>query len=298
MPRARVGDQQLEYVTSGRSSDPPLLLLMGTGASLVFWDEAFCERLANLGLFVIRFDARDTGRSTRTAQRVPAQISELLAELQAGRLAPGYTLETLAADAVGLLEAVVGDRPAHIVGISQGGALAQIIGLDAPARAATLTMIQGYSSDPATPPPDPKTMAALLGPLPHDRESMIARELQLYRLTGSRSRPPSESWLRQRAERVWAYGYDTSGFLKHLLAVVTAATRKPRLSGIRTPTLVVHGDEDPIIPLSEGQMLAAAIPGARLLTPAGMGHDLAPEFWDQVIEGIARLVSSAGACSA
>jgi pimeloyl-ACP methyl ester carboxylesterase len=212
-----------------------------------------------------------------------------MAELQAGRLVPGYALETLAADAVGLLEVVVGDRPAHIVGISQGGALAQIIGLEAPKRAATLTMIQGYSSDKATPPPDPATMAALMGPLPDDRASMIARELRLYRLTGSRSRPPAESWLRERAERVWAYGYDTSGFLKHLLAVVTAPTRMPRLPSIRTPTLVIHGDEDPIIPLSEGQAMAAAIPGARLLTPAGMGHDLAPEFWDRVIDGIARL---------
>jgi pimeloyl-ACP methyl ester carboxylesterase len=289
MPRARVGTVELEYVPTGDQSDPPLLLLMGTGAPLVFWDDGFCERLGRLGFWVIRFDARDTGRSSRTDIQVPSQIADLLPLLQAGRLTPPYGLDRLAADAVGLLDVLAGQRPAHIVGISQGGALAQIIGLDSPSRAATLTMIQSYSSDPATPPPDPTTMAALTGSIANDHEGMIARELLLYRVTGSRSRPPSETWLRERAERVWHYGYDPSGFLKHLMAVVTSPSRMPRLRAIGAPTLVIHGDEDPIVPLSEGRAIAAAIPGAKLLTPLGMGHDLAPQFWDTVIAGIVDL---------
>jgi pimeloyl-ACP methyl ester carboxylesterase len=290
MPRAQVADVELEYVTTGDPSQPPLLLLMGTGAPLVFWDDTFCARLARLGLFVIRFDARDTGRSTRTAFSVPSQIPDVMAALQAGRLQPGYGLERLAADAVGLLNVLVGARPAHIVGISQGGALAQIIGLDAPSHAATLTMIESYSSDPATPSPEAETMATLMGPMAFDREGMIARELLLYRATGSRTRPPSEAWLRERAERVWRYGFQPLGFLKHLLAVITASNRKPRLGSITTPTLIVHGDEDPIIPLSEGKAIAAEIPGAKLIVPPGMGHDLAPEFWDTVIAAIAAHV--------
>jgi pimeloyl-ACP methyl ester carboxylesterase len=295
MPRARVKEVELEYVTTGNPANPPLLLLMGTGAPLVFWDDTFCERLARLGFWVIRFDARDTGRSTRTDIRVGSQISDLMASLQAGHLSPPYGLDRLAADAVGLLDVLVGERPAHIVGISQGGALTQIIGLDAPARAATLTMIQSYRSDPETPPPDPTTLSALMGPVALDRDGMIAREMLLYRLTGSRTRPPSEIWLRERAERVWQYGFDPSGFLKHLMAVITSPSRKPRLSSIRTPTLVIHGDEDPIIPLSEGRAIASAIPGARFLAPKGMGHDLAPEFWDAVIDGIRGLTGVASA---
>jgi pimeloyl-ACP methyl ester carboxylesterase len=293
MPRARVHDVELEYVATGNPSNPPLLLLMGTGTPLVFWDEPFCERLEALGFWVIRFDARDTGRSSRTDIRVGPQITDLMASLQAGQLAPPYGLQRLAADAVGLLDVLVGERPGHIVGISQGGALAQIIGLQSPARAATLTMIQSYTSDPETPPPDPTTMSTLMGPIALDHDGMIAREMLLYRLTGSRTRPPSEIWLRERAERVWQYGFDPSGFLKHLMAVVTSPSRKPRLGAIRTPTLVIHGDEDPIIPISEGRSIASAIPGARFLAPKGMAHDLAPEFWDEVIDAIRALTGIA-----
>jgi pimeloyl-ACP methyl ester carboxylesterase len=246
-----------------------------------------CERLAGAGFQVIRFDHRDVGRSTKIDAPVPASVPALVAALGAGRLAPPYALDDLAAEAWGLLDAL-GIRAAHLCGISQGGGVAQLMAAQAQDRTRSLVSIAATSANPGLPGPDPGTMALLLDtPRCADVASFVAWQLLVYTKTGSPTRPPDHAWIRRRAERVWEHGYDHDGFLRHLVAVVTAPDRRPALRGLRVPTLVIHGDADPIIPIAAGRDVASCVPDARFVGVPGMGHDLAPEFWEEVVGEIA-----------
>jgi pimeloyl-ACP methyl ester carboxylesterase len=285
MPQARVGDLTIEYRTSGNAADPALVLVMGTAAPLTMWDDAFCDRLAALGRRVVRFDYRDTGRSTHIAQPMPASIPEMMGAFAGGQLEPPYRLEDLADDLIGLLDAL-GIGPVHLLGLSQGGGVATLAAARAPGRVRALTLVATSTAGPDVPPPNAETMAVLLTDLPTDRASFVAWNELMYTKTGGTDPRPDVGWIRARAERTWDHGWSPAGFLRHLLAVISATDRRPLLRDLAIPVSVVHGESDPVYPIATAHQLAQAIPGARLHVVRGMGHDVAPAFWDPVVEAV------------
>jgi len=285
MPRAQVGIHSIEYVSTGDQRAPALVLIMGTAAPLTMWDDEFCEQLAHQGFRVVRFDYRDTGRSTSTAGSMPSSIPEMMAAFAEGKLAPSYRLEDLADDVVGLLD-VLAIEQAHLLGLSQGGGVAQLAAVRAPTRVSALTLLACSTASPDVPPPSPETMSVLLSPLPTDRRSFVDWNVLMYTHTGARSPRPDLDWIRRRAERTWEQGWTAAGFLRHLIAVISATNRKPLLASVRAPTWIVHGDADPVFPVETARQLHEAIPGARLTIVPGMGHDLPPAFWPAVYEAV------------
>jgi len=285
MPQARIGSHTIEYAITGDEGAPAVVLIMGTAAPLTMWDDEFCASLAARGFRVVRFDYRDTGRSSRTPGPMPSSIGEMMAAFAAGTLKPAYRLEDLADDVIGLLDALGIDR-AHLVGLSQGGGVAQLAALRAPGRVNALTLIACSTASPDVPPPRPETMSVLLSALPTDRASFVDWNVLMYTRTGATDPQPDVPWIRRRAERTWTQGWTTAGFLHHLLAVITATNRKPLLASLAVPVAIVHGDADPIFSVVAAQELAAAIPGAKLTIVPGMGHDLPPAFWPVVFGAV------------
>jgi pimeloyl-ACP methyl ester carboxylesterase len=285
MPRAQVGMHSIEYATTGDQRAPALVLIMGTAAPLTMWDDEFCEGLADQGLRVVRFDYRDTGRSTSTPGPMPSSISEMMAAFAEGTLKPSYQLEDLADDVVGLIDAL-GIGQAHLLGLSQGGGVAQLAAVRAPNRIRALTLVSCSTAGPDVPPPSPETMSVLLSPLPTDRASFVDWNVLMYTRTGAKNPPPDIDWIRRRAERTWDQGWTTAGFLRHLLAVISATNRKPLLASLKVPVSIVHGDADPVFPVETARQLARAIPGAPLMIVPGMGHDVPPAFWPVVFDAV------------
>jgi len=285
MAHARVGNLTIEYVMEGAPGAPPLLLLMGTAAPLTMWDDEFCAALVARGYRVIRFDYRDTGRSSRVAAPVPSSIADMMQALASGALSPPYSLEDLADEAAGLLDAL-GIARAHLVGLSQGAGVAQLMAARAPDRVTGLALIATSTGGPNVPPPNAQTMSVLMSDLPTDRDTFVAWNVLIYTRTGATTPAPDVAWIRRRAERTWDHGWDAAGFLRHLLAVVSARDRTPLLAGLRLPVNIVQGESDPIFSVVAAQQVAAAIPDARLRIIPGMGHDIPPPFWDAILEAV------------
>ena len=291
MPSANIngsaGRHSIEYATTGDEHAPALVLIMGTAAPLTMWDDEFCEALAGRGFRVVRFDYRDTGRSTSTPGPMPSSIPAMMAAFAEGRLQPSFRLEDLADDVIGLLDALGIDQ-AHLLGLSQGGGVAQLVAAGAPSRVSALTLLACSTASPDVPQPSPETMSVLLSPLPSDRRSFVDWNVLVYTNTGAKNPPPDVDWIRRRAERTWEQGWTPAGFLRHLLAVITATDRKPLLASLKVPVSIVHGAADPVFPVETAHQLATAIPGARLTVVPGMGHDLPPPFWPIVLEAVGR----------
>jgi pimeloyl-ACP methyl ester carboxylesterase len=287
MPNVQIGSHSIEYVTRGDARAPALVLIMGTAAPLTMWDDEFCEQLCDRGFRVVRFDYRDTGRSSQTPGPMPSSIPEMMAAVAEGRLTPSYRLEDLADDVIGLLD-VLGIRRAHLLGLSQGGGVAQLAAVRAAERVDALTLVASCTASPDVPPPRPETMSVLLSDLPTDRQSFVDWNVLMYTHTGAKRPAPDVDWIRRRAERTWDQGWSAAGFLRHLLAVITATNRKPLLASLNIPATIVHGDADPIFAVTAAHELAAAIPAARMAIIPGMGHDLPPAFWPAVFDAVGR----------
>jgi pimeloyl-ACP methyl ester carboxylesterase len=266
--------------TFGDSGATPLLLIMGAGASMDWWEEDFCRRLADGGRLVIRYDHRDTGQSVSYP---PGN--------------PGYTGDDLVADAVGIL-AALGLGSAHVVGMSMGGALAQILALEHPDRVASLTLISTSPAGPSEPDLPGMTeegrarFAAAGEPDWSDRERLLDHLVALNRAFASPTAPFDDSGTRARWERVLDRTRDIRSTLaNHELAEGSGRWRE-RLPRLRAPTLVIHGTEDPLFGVEHGAALAREIPDARLLTLEGVGHELPPRVWDVVVPAILEHTSS------
>jgi pimeloyl-ACP methyl ester carboxylesterase len=260
----------------GDRADPAILLIAGTSESMLAWAEAFCERLAAGSRFVIRYDHRDTGRSVCYPPG-----------------APEYTGRDLVEDAIGVLDAD-GVASAHVVGISAGGGIAQSVAVHHPDRVATLTLLSTTSiagtGDRDLPPPSDTVKASFTMPPPDwsDRAAVIDYVAAQYRPLTARSRPVAEEFLRDLATRTVDRAVSIASMSNHGLIDQGDSTPPERLAELTAPTLVVHGTEDPLFPYPHGTALAAAIPGARLLTLEHTGHELPPAVWDTVIAAILR----------
>jgi pimeloyl-ACP methyl ester carboxylesterase len=291
MPRATSNGVELEYDTFGERRSRPLLLVMGLGTQMIAWEEDFCQGLAERDFYVIRFDNRDVGLSTHLDELGTPNLAAVMSK----QARSPYMLDDMADDAAGLLDAL-GIPAAHVVGASMGGFISQLLAVKHPEKVLTLTSIMsalGGDDDVAA---SPEVTAALLAPPPPDRDGLIEWGVSMSRLLGG---PLYFEEERSRAMRVRAVdrAVSLSGTLRQLAAIIAAQSRREALGRTRVPVLVVHGDSDPLVPVENGKRTAAAVPGARLVIVPGMGHELPPQVWSQVIAEISELAGSADPAS-
>jgi len=294
MPRARANGIEIEYDTFGKPTDPALLLIMGLGAQMILWDEEFCEQVAARGYHVIRFDNRDIGLSTKFDQ---GGMPNIMAAMSAAMMrkpvedAP-YTLRDMAADAAGLLDALHIDT-AHVVGASMGGMIAQTMAINHPTRVRSLTSIMSTTGNPDLPPAKPEAAAVLITPVPEGREANIERGVSVFRAIGSPGFAFDEEGVRRRAARAYDRCFHPAGVARQLVAIIASGSRKGALGAINIPTLVIHGADDPLVPLAGGLDTAESIPGAEIVIIEGMGHDLPRAAWPRIIDAISNLTARA-----
>jgi pimeloyl-ACP methyl ester carboxylesterase len=288
---ARVGDVELAYETFGVPDRPAMLLVMGLATQMLGWRSAFCEQLAERGFFVIRYDNRDVGRSTKFASHRPPTMGQLL---RRDPRAAAYTLADMADDGVGLLDRLGIDR-AHVAGASMGGMIAQTIAFRHPERVLSLVSIMSNTGARRNGQPALGMYRVLLKRAPRDREGYIAHNMEVFARIGSPGFPRDEDELRATAASSYDRGHDPAGAGRQLAAILASGDRTADLARIAVPTLVIHGTKDRLVAPSGGRATAKAIPGAKLVTVDGMGHDLPRGAWPQVIDAIAENAARAGA---
>ena len=275
MPQVRANGIDIEYESFGRDGDPLILLIMGFAAQLIFWPEALCQGLAAKGFRVVRFDNRDIGKSTHLTGQTAPDPRALFAEVMAGRRPNvAYTLDDMADDAVGLMDAL-GVSHAHIVGASMGGMIAQLVAINHPDRAKSLISIMSTTGRRDLPSGKPETLSVLFRPPDSEsRDDLIEASMLVQKALAGPGFPTSEAEMRLRAERRTDRApFDLPGLARQSAALIVAPPRNALLKQVRCPTLVLHGADDPVIPAAAAKDTAESIPGAELVIIPGMGHD-------------------------
>ena len=292
MPNVRVNGISLEYEEFGEQDSTPLLLIMGLGAQMVMWREAFCRQLAGRGFRVIRYDNRDVGLSTKFREQCP-DPGRLLGDVVQGKnVNLPYTLDDMADDAAGLLQAL-GIPAAHVVGASMGGAIAQLFAIRHPRQVLTLTSIMSSTGNPDLPQPAPEMMALLVKPVPDEREARVQQTLETSRTLSGPGFEFDEAARREMIELSLDRDPDRTGQGRQMLAITSAGSHKEALANIKVPTLVIHGDADPLVPIAGGYDTAEAISGAKMLVIEGMGHSMPEGAWPRMIDSIVELAQKA-----
>ncbi|WGM37446.1 alpha/beta hydrolase [Caulobacter sp. NIBR1757] len=295
MPQLSANGITIEY--DERGSGDPLLLIMGLGAQMTRWPEGFCDQLAARGFRVIRFDNRDIGLSSKMDEAGLPDMAAVFTAFASGQPAPvAYTLQEMSEDAVGVLDAL-GIEKAHIVGASMGGMIAQLVAADFPGHTLSLTSIMSTTGNRDLPTGTPEAMAALSTPAPSphdDMEGFLAAGLKTAHIVGSPGHV-DEAALRERMAADVQRSYYPAGFMRQYAAVLASPDRRPKLKGVKAPTVVIHGDADTLVNVAGAHDTAENIPGAELLIIPGMGHDVPPVFWGQIVEAIEAVASKAKA---
>ena len=278
----RVNGIELCYEEFGAADAPPVLLIMGLGGPMFWWEDDFCSALAGRGFRVIRYDNRDVGRSqpgTSPARLIPAYLR---------RVPPEYSLEDMAADAAGLLQEL-GIERAHVVGVSMGGMIAQLLAIRHPELVRSLVSMMSTTGSRKVGRISAKVAVRMFRKIPDDEDGYIARNIEGFKRIGSPRYFESNLERQQaRARRTYAYGLNPAGTMRQLAAIVAAPDRTAALRNVRVPTTVVHGTADPLVHVSGGKATARAIPGAELVLIPGMGHDMPRELWPVLIDAIER----------
>ena len=283
MPRAHVNGVELEYETVGGPAGRPLLLVQGLGAQLISVEDGLCEELASRGFLVIRYDNRDAGLSSWFD---PARPVNLTAVWGGDHSSLAYTLEDMADDAAGVLDAA-GVESAHVAGISLGGMIAQLLATRYPARVRSLASIMSTTGDRAVGRATGGAASVLVASMPGDREGFIEQAVANAKAIGAGTAFPFDAEaVRRGAARSYDRAYHPKGTGRQFAAILAAGDRTQALGRIRVPTVVVHGEEDQVIAVSGGEATAAAIPGARLLRVPGLGHELPPGFWPTLADAL------------
>ncbi|MCP2270999.1 Pimeloyl-ACP methyl ester carboxylesterase [Actinokineospora diospyrosa] len=276
----------------GDPADPPVLLLMGGGAQMINWPEGFCAELVARGLHVVRFDNRDTGRSSRVEN---GPEPDLRAAMAGDFSSASYTLSDMAADTVGLVDRLGLER-VHLVGASMGGMIAQTVAVEFPQRVLSLTSIMSTTGDPAVGQADLRALGAVGAP-PGTRAEFVRWQVAALRAVSSPGFAFDEAGAAERAGRVFDRGFDLTGMLRQSVAVLASGDRTEKLRGLQLPTVVIHGTEDRMCDVSGGRATAAAIPGAELVLVDGLGHGFPREVWpvfaDHVL-GVVRIAQRQG----
>ena len=287
------------HQTFGDAGDPAILLIMGLGGPMGWWSTPFCEQLAERGFFVVRYDNRDTGRSTKLRHHKVGRTDIVRAFTGLpliGRVSVPYTLSDMAGDAIGLLDHL-GIERAHVVGVSMGGMIAQTIAIEHPDRALTLTSIMSTTGKRTVGFQHPKVFPVMLSSAGRTRDSYVERSLKGSKVIGSPAFPSDDVMARDRAFETYDRGWTASGVTRQMLAVLTQPDRTKALSTLDLPALVIHGLNDPLVHRSGGKATADAIPGAEHLEIAGMAHDMPAQLYATYVEAIARLAARAESAS-
>ncbi|HTT98129.1 MAG TPA: alpha/beta hydrolase [Rhizomicrobium sp.] len=301
MPQIRANGIDIEYESFGRDSDPAILLIMGFAAQMTMWRQDMCEQLAAKGFRVLRFDNRDIGLSTHLSRLPVPNPPELVAKMMAGQAVEvPYQLDDMAKDAAELLKAL-GIKSAHIVGASMGGMIAQLVAINHPDVTKSLISIMSTTARRDLPPAKPEAMAALMAqPASDSREDRIKTGLIVVKTLGSPGYPATEEELLEGVSAaVDRAPYDPAGVARQLGAIVAAQPRNEKLAKLRMPAMVIHGADDPIIPVDAGKDTAASIPGAELVIIPGMAHDftkaLVPIYVNTIGDFVSRVEQKAKA---
>ncbi|WP_370031662.1 alpha/beta fold hydrolase [Qipengyuania mesophila] len=289
MPKATANGIEIHYEEHGDPNAQPMLLIMGFGAQLTLWPDELVEALAAHGFRVIRYDNRDIGLSHKfDGVKAPGLVKlTLLSKIGLTPKVP-YTLADMADDGAGLLDAL-GIAKAHIVGASMGGMIAQHFAARHADKCLSLTSIFSTTGNPKLPPAKPEAMKALVTrPKSTEEKVLVDHGVMLARTIGSPGYPAEEERLRERTAASVRRSFYPEGPTRHLSAIVADGDRRPMLKGISVPTLVLHGEDDPLVPCEGGRDTAASIPGAKLKTIPGWGHDLPLELVDELAATIAE----------
>jgi pimeloyl-ACP methyl ester carboxylesterase len=274
MPIAPSNGIEVFYDTFGARTDPALVLIRGLGSQMISWREPFCEMLAERGFFVVRFDNRDVGLTSKTPD-------------------VKYTIDDMAADTVGLMDHL-GIQQAHIAGMSMGGMIAQQIAISYPDRVLSLTSIMSTIGGSDVVPPTPEALAALMAPAPATREEAIAQGMRSRRVIGS-----PKFFDEDEALELATLSYDRcnhpEGRARQMAAIQAAPPRAEALGRLTVPAVVIHGVQDPLVPVENGRRTAAAIPGAEIVEIDGMGHDIPPGVWAPIVDAIVAVAARAPA---
>ncbi len=289
MPQITANGIAIEYESHGDPAHPPLLLVMGLGAQLTLWPIELVEALAGRGFHVIRYDNRDIGLTEKFGHAGLPNIRRV-ALLRLLGLSPrlAYRLADMATDAAELLRALKIEQ-AHVVGASMGGMIAQLLAVNHPQRVLSLTSVMSTTGNRRLPPPRPAALAALMDRAPAGAtlEQVIPYGIRISRAIGSPAWPAPEQRLTERITRDYRRSFYPEGTARQFAAIVDDGDRRARLRRIKAPTLVIHGLDDPLVPVEGGRDTAAHIPGARLHEIAGMGHDLPLELVETMADLIA-----------
>jgi pimeloyl-ACP methyl ester carboxylesterase len=281
---AKVNGIELCYEALGDPAGRPLLLIMGLGGPLIWWDDGLCDLLVERGFYVIRYDNRDCGRSTMMNGAVtPSPLRALLGDNRTA----SYTLNDMAQDAAALLDHLEVVQ-AHVMGISMGAMIAQTLAIRHPERVLSLVSIMSTTGSRRVGWPRPRALSVLWRRPPRFRDGYIEHALRIWRLIGSPGFPFDEQRIRERAGATYDRGIDPRGTARQLVAITASGDRTSELRKVSVPTLVIHGADDPLVHPSGAIATAKAIPGAELMMIRGMGHDLPPALWPRVVNAVDR----------
>jgi len=272
-----------------------LLLIIGIIGQLTFWDEKLCQQLAQQGHYVIRFDNRDAGLSSQIEEAgVPDIMQTIKTQMKGETIKAPYTIEDMADDAVGLLDAL-GIEKAHICGMSMGGMIAQTIAINYPKRVLSLISIYSNTGDPKEPQSESKARKFLLAPQTEEREAYIEHGIKFFSAISGPGFPYDEEWLRNFVAQSYDRAYNPEGVARQFVAILAQKNRRPELKSLSTPALIIHGANDPLVLVESGKNTAADIPGAELMIIDGMGHDLPHGgAWPKIIDVIADFTQKRG----
>ncbi|MDQ3384725.1 MAG: alpha/beta fold hydrolase [Actinomycetota bacterium] len=290
MPNVRANGIDLEYDEFGDPGDPGFLLVMGFTAQLTAWDERFCTQLAGHGFRVVRYDNRDVGLSSRITEGPTPDITKAFS---GDHSSASYTIADMADDAAGLLDALE-LAPAHVMGVSMGGMIVQSLAIRHADKVRSLCSVMSTTGDLSVGQASPEAIGALMAPPPANREEAADRAVAGTKVIGSPGYPQDEGAVRQRAMASYDRSHDPAGYARQLVGIAASPDRTADLGSVEVPTLVIHGEVDPLIDVSGGRATAGAIPGAELVVIPDMGHDLPPQLWDQIIAAAVVNASKAG----
>jgi pimeloyl-ACP methyl ester carboxylesterase len=282
---------ELCYQTFGDPSHEALLLVMGLGGPMTWWDPELCRRLALAGFFVIRYDNRDTGRSTKLRDHVVTRRDIVKAFAGLPVRAP-YSLSRMAEDGLAILDDL-GIEQAHVTGVSMGGMIAQTMAIEHPDRVRSMTSIMSTTGQRRVGFQHPKLFPALLAPRNGGREQYINNSAAFWKKIGSPDYPDTDEATRDRAGVTWDRGFSATGVLRHMMAVLTQPNRTQDLGNVRVPAAVIHGLRDPMVHVSGGRATSKAIAGSELVLVPGMGHDMPEPLWDTFVAVIRRTADKA-----
>lgn len=298
MPQVSANGLNFEYDEHGNAGDPPMLLIMGLGAQMTLWPMEFVEALAGRGFRVIRYDNRDIGLSDKLhGAKVPGIAWHVIRKRLGFPPKVPYTLSDMAADGVGVLDGLGIDK-AHVVGGSMGGMIAQLVAVNHPERVSSLTSIFSTTGNPKLPPAQKSAMQALTQrPQSMEEDVLVEHGMMVSQAIGSPGYRPDPEWHRERVREGVRRSVYPEGMVRQMAAIIDDGDRTARLAKVDVPTLVLHGEDDPLVRVEGGRATAEAIRGAKLRTIPGWGHDLPVALVDTLADEIAAHARSAMATS-